>query len=137
MMGGVMDAIAQVFSYSLHLRDGHFLEGSWDDAHYTRQWNIPPELRVIVMPQTTNDPGGAGEFGVAATMAATACAYRKATGIMPTQFPINHDGPIDFEVFPTTPSIPQSPTDGLKKAGIKRPRKKKKKKKPTAKRKRS
>ena len=137
MMGGVMDAIAQVFSYSLHLKDGYFLEGSWDDAHYTRQWNTPPELQVIVMPQTTNDPGGAGEFGVAATMAATACAYRKATGIMPTQFPINHDGPIDFEVFPTIPSIPQSPTNGLKVAGLKRPRKKKKatKKKTTAKKK--
>lgn len=126
MMGGIMDAIGQVLSYSLHLKDGYFLEGSWDDAHYTRQWNTPPELQVIVMPQTTNDPGGAGEFGVAATMAATACAYRKATGTMPTQFPINHDGPIDFEAFPTIPSIPQSPTDGLKKAGLKRPRKKKK-----------
>jgi isoquinoline 1-oxidoreductase beta subunit len=139
MMGGVMDGIAQALSYSLHLKDGHFLEGSWDDAHYTRQWNIPPELTVIVMPQTTNDPGGAGEFGVAATMAATACAYRKATGKMPTEFPINHSEPLDFEPFPTIPSIPQSPTDGLKKAGLKRPRKKKKKatakKKTTAKKK--
>ena len=91
------------------------------------------------MPQTTNDPGGAGEFGVAATMAATACAYARATGTMPTEFPINHSAPIDFEVFPTIPSIPQSPTNGLKTAGLKRPRKKKKatKKKTTAKRKRS
>lgn len=138
MMGGIMDAIGQVLSYSLHLKDGYFLEGSWDDAHYTRQWNMPPELQVIVMPQTTQDPGGAGEFGVAATMAATACAYRKATGTMPTAFPINHEGPIDFELIPRTPSIPQSPTDGLKKAGIKRPRKKKrttKKRKTTAKKK--
>jgi len=138
MMGGVMDGIAQALSYSLHLKDGTFLEGSWDDAHYTRQWNMPPELQVIVMPQTTNDPGGAGEFGVAATMAATACAYRKATGKMPTEFPINHSGPIDFDVIPTSPSIPQSPTDGLKKAGLKRPRKKKatkKRRKTTAKKK--
>jgi isoquinoline 1-oxidoreductase beta subunit len=126
MMGGVMDGIAQALSYSLHLKDGYFLEGSWDDAHYTRQWNMPPELQVIVMPQTTNDPGGAGEFGVAATMAATACAYRKATGKMPTEFPINHSDPLDFEPFATIPSIPASPTDALKKAGLKRPRKKKK-----------
>jgi isoquinoline 1-oxidoreductase beta subunit len=136
MMGGIMDAIAQTLSYSLHLKDGYFQEGSWDDAHYTRQWNMPPELQVIVMPQTTNEPGGAGEFGVAATMAAVACAYRKATGKMPTEFPINHSGPLDFDVFPNIPSIPASPTDGLKKAGIKRPRKKKKatakKKKTTA-----
>jgi isoquinoline 1-oxidoreductase beta subunit len=89
------------------------------------------------MPQTTSEPGGAGEFGVAATMAAVACAYRKATGKMPTEFPINHGDALDFEPFPTFPSIPQSPTDGLKKAGVKRPRKKKKatKKKTTAKKK--
>jgi isoquinoline 1-oxidoreductase beta subunit len=138
MMGGVMDGIAQALSYSLHLKDGYFLEGSWDDAHYTRQWNMPPELQVIVMPQTTNDPGGAGEFGVAATMAATACAYRKATGTMPTEFPINHSAALDFDPFPNIPSIPASPTDGLAKAGIKRPKKRKrvtKKKKTTAKKK--
>ena len=41
MMGGIMDGIAQVLSYSLHLQDGHFLEGSWDNAYYTRQWNTP------------------------------------------------------------------------------------------------
>jgi isoquinoline 1-oxidoreductase beta subunit len=126
MMGGVMDGIANALSYSLHLKDGYFLEGSWDDAHYTRQWNMPLELRVIVMPQTTNEPGGAGEFGVAATMAAVACAYRKATGTMPTEFPINHAAALDFEVSPNIPSIPQSPTDGLKKAGLKRPRRKRK-----------
>ena len=48
-----------------------------------------------------------------------------------------HD-PLGFEVFPTTPSIPQSPTDGLRKAGITRPKKRKKttrKKKTTAKKK--
>ena len=24
---------------------GHFLEGSWDNAYYTRQWNVPLEVR--------------------------------------------------------------------------------------------
>lgn len=55
---------------------------------------------------------------------------------MPTEFPINHSDPLGFEVFPTTPSIPKSPTDGLRKAGITRPKKRKKttrKKKTTAK----
>src|SRR3954453_2352014 len=42
IMGGAMDGIAQALSYGLHLSDGYFLEGSWDDAHYTRQWNTPP-----------------------------------------------------------------------------------------------
>jgi isoquinoline 1-oxidoreductase beta subunit len=113
MMGGIMDGIAQALTYSLHLKDGHYLEGSWDDAHYTRQWNTPPDVNVIVMPPTTGEPGGAGEFGVAATMAATANAYGRATGQYPTSFPINHHEPLTFTPFPTVPPIPQSPTDGL------------------------
>jgi isoquinoline 1-oxidoreductase beta subunit len=117
MMGGVMDGIAQTLTYSLHLKDGHFLEGSWDDAFYTRQWNVPPKIEVVVMAPTTGDPGGAGEFGVAASMAATACAYGRATGTLPTSFPINHGrANLGFKPFPTVPPIPESPTDGLKKA---------------------
>jgi isoquinoline 1-oxidoreductase beta subunit len=114
MMGGIMDGIAQALSYSLHLQDGYFLEGSWDNAYYTRQWNTPVEVDVIVMPPTGDSPGGAGEFGVAASMAATACAYGRATGTMPTSFPINHDLPLGFTPYPTVPPVPESPTDGLK-----------------------
>jgi isoquinoline 1-oxidoreductase beta subunit len=113
MMGGIMDGIAQALSYSLHFKDGYFLEGSWDNAWYTRQWNSPPDVEVIVMPPTTGDPGGAGEFGVAASMAAVACAYARATGNVPTTFPINHNGPLGFTPLPTIPPLPQSPTDGL------------------------
>ena len=39
------------------------------------------------MPPTADQPGGAGELGVAATMAAVACAYARATGTMPTELP--------------------------------------------------
>jgi isoquinoline 1-oxidoreductase beta subunit len=113
MMGGIMDGLGQVLSYGLHLEKGAYLEGSWDNAFYTRQWNVPPEVDVIVMPTTTGTPGGAGEFGVGTSMAAVACAYGRATGKMPTSFPINHDGPLGFVPYPTVPPIPQSPTDGL------------------------
>ncbi|GGO44759.1 isoquinoline 1-oxidoreductase subunit beta [Streptomyces daqingensis] len=113
MMGGIMDGIAHALTSSLHLKDGHFLEGSWDNYFYTRQWNVPPELDVIVMPPTTGKPGGAGELGVAAAMAAVACAYGRATGRMPTEFPVGHSGDLGFEPLPTVPPIPQSPTDGL------------------------
>jgi isoquinoline 1-oxidoreductase beta subunit len=116
MMSGIMDGIGQALSYSLHLQDGYFLEGSWDNAHYTRQWNTPPEVEVIVMPPTTDTPGGAGEFAVPTSMAAVACAYARATGKLPTYFPINHFD-VDFTVLPTVPPIPQSPTDGLTKSG--------------------
>jgi len=116
MMGGCMDGIAQALSYSLHLENGYYLEGSWDQAHYTRQWNTPPEVNVIVMPASSDSPGGAGEFGVAASMAATACAYARATGNLPTYFPINHFD-VDFTPLPTVPSIAESPTDGLHHSG--------------------
>jgi isoquinoline 1-oxidoreductase subunit beta len=113
MQGGIMDGIALALTSSLHLRDGYFLEGSWDNYFYTRQWNVPPDVEVIVMPDTTGEPGGAGEFGVASTFAAVACGYRRATGTTPTEFPINHTGPLAFRPKPTVPPIPQSPTNGL------------------------
>jgi isoquinoline 1-oxidoreductase beta subunit len=112
MMGGIMDGIGEVLTSSLHLKDGNFLEGSWDEYFYTRQWNTPPELEIIVMPPTTGHPGGAGEFGVAAAKAATASALTAATGTMPTRFPVNHDT-LSFEPMPFVPSIPPSPIDGL------------------------
>ncbi|MEU1899586.1 molybdopterin cofactor-binding domain-containing protein [Nocardiopsis dassonvillei] len=111
MQGGVMDGIALALTSGLHLRDGHFLEASWDNDFYTRQWNVPPEFEVIVMPGT-GEPGGAGELAVAPAQAAVACAYARATGTMPTTFPINH-GVLSFEPVPTVPPIPAPPADGL------------------------
>ena len=54
-----------------------------------------------------------GEAGVAASVAAVACAYARATGRVPTKFPINHDDPLAFEVKSFVPPVPASPTDGL------------------------
>lgn len=114
LLGGVMDGIAHTLTTSLHLKDGHFLEGSWDNYFYTRQWNVPPRVDIVIMPTTTGKPSGAGELGVAAAKAAVACAYARATGTVPTSFPISHNDPdLGFEPLPTTPPIPQSPTDGL------------------------
>jgi isoquinoline 1-oxidoreductase beta subunit len=113
MMGGIMDGIAKALTFSLHIDNGIPLEGSWDHAYYTRQWNVPFELKIIVMPPTTGKPGGAGEFGVAPSMAAVACAYARATRTLPTTFPINHNLPLGFTPLPTIPPLPQEPTDGL------------------------
>jgi isoquinoline 1-oxidoreductase beta subunit len=113
MIGGISDGIAHALTSSLHFKDGIPLEGSWDNYWYTRQWNVPHDVQVIIMPANSKSPGGAGEFGVAATYAAVASAYGRATGRMPTSFPINHDKPLGFDPLPTVPSIPQSPTDGL------------------------
>jgi isoquinoline 1-oxidoreductase beta subunit len=114
MQGGVMDGIALALTSSMHLRDGHFLEASWDNYFYTRQWNVPPKVEVVVMPSDSGQPGGAGEAGVAATFAAVACAYARATGTVPKHFPINHREPLAFKPKPFVPPVPQSPTNGLK-----------------------
>ncbi|MGZ4463954.1 MAG: molybdopterin cofactor-binding domain-containing protein [Nocardioides sp.] len=115
MQGGINDGIALALTSSLHLRDGHFLEASWDNYFYTRQWNTPPEVEVHLMPSDSGQPGGAGEAGVAATFAAVACAYARATGRVPAYFPVNHLDPLHFRPKPVVPPIPQSPTNGLKK----------------------
>ncbi|WP_242652836.1 molybdopterin cofactor-binding domain-containing protein [Intrasporangium flavum] len=112
MMGGVSDGIALALTSSNHLQDGHFLEASWDNYFYTRQWNVPPSFECIVMPSDAQLPGGAGEAGVAATVAATACAYARATGTVPTRFPINHST-VSFTPKTFVPPVPASPTDGL------------------------
>jgi isoquinoline 1-oxidoreductase beta subunit len=114
MMGGMMDGLGLALTFSVHIRDGYALEGSWADAFYTRQWNVPFDLQVIVLPATTGDPGGAGELAVAPSFAAVACAYARATGKLPTAFPINHNrADLGFEPFPTVPPVPAEPVDGL------------------------
>ncbi len=113
MMGGFSDGMAMILTSSVHLRDGHFLEASWDNYFYTRQWNVPPEFEVVVVDSDTEQPGGAGEAGVAASAAAVACAYTRATGTLPTRFPINHDAPLAFTPKSFVPPVPESPTDGL------------------------
>jgi isoquinoline 1-oxidoreductase subunit beta len=113
MMGGINDAIALILTSSLHLRDGAFLEASWDNYFYTRQWNTPPEMDIHIVDSGAPEPGGIGEFGVAATCGAVATAYRRATGTTPEYFPINHKDPLPFEPYPTVPPIPPSPTNGL------------------------
>jgi isoquinoline 1-oxidoreductase beta subunit len=112
MIGGVQDGIALALTSSLHIADGIPLEGSWDNYFYTREWNTPLDVEVIVMPDTSDSPSGAGELGVAPTMAAVACAYARATGTLPTRFPINY-GTLGFTPLPLEPSTPQSPTNGL------------------------
>ncbi|MDN4160738.1 molybdopterin cofactor-binding domain-containing protein [Nocardioides abyssi] len=115
MQGGFMDGLAMTLSASSHLRDGRFLEGSWDNYFYTRQWNVPPEgVEVHILESDSDTPGGIGEASVGSSAAAVACAYARATGTLPTRFPINH-GQVRFKPKSFVPSMPASPTNGLKK----------------------
>lgn len=113
MQGGFMDGLALTLTSSCHLEDGRFLEASWDNYFYTRQWNVPQEMEVIVMDPDVDQPGGAGEAAVGSSAAAVACAYARATGEVPTRFPINHDT-VSFRPKSFIPPVPKSPTNGLK-----------------------
>ncbi|MBS45477.1 MAG: isoquinoline 1-oxidoreductase [Nocardioides sp.] len=113
MQGGFMDGLALTLTSSCHLEDGHFLEASWDNYFYTRQWNVPPEVEVHVVESDSEQPGGVGEAAVGSSAAAVACAYVRATKKMPAYFPINH-AELSFEPKSFVPPVPASPTDGLK-----------------------
>ncbi len=113
MQGGFMDGMALTLTSSCHLRNGRFLEASWDNYFYTRQWNVPTSIDVHIMDPGVEQPGGAGEAGVPASAAAVACAYARAVGKVPTAFPINH-GKISFKPKTFVPPVPKSPTNGLK-----------------------
>ena len=115
MMGGIMDGIAQALTYSLHLKDGHFLEGSWDNAYYTREWNTPFEVEVIVMPPTTGDPGRRGRARRRRRRWRRSRARtRGPPASCRPSFPINHNLPLGFTpLSDRARRFPQSPTDGL------------------------
>ncbi len=107
MMGGIMDGIAQALTSSLHLATGIFLEGSWDNYFYTRQWNTPLDLQVIVMPPTTE------HARAARASSASRRAWRRSRAptrgppaTLPTIFPINHDQPLGFTPLPTDSADP-------------------------------
>jgi isoquinoline 1-oxidoreductase beta subunit len=98
LLGGLTDAISTVLKAGLHFDDGLPLESSYSDFRYARQSDSPLDVQLIVMPANREQPGGAGELGVAAAAGAVANAYARATGRKPRRFPIIHD--VDFEPSP-------------------------------------
>ncbi|MFC7306514.1 molybdopterin cofactor-binding domain-containing protein [Streptomyces monticola] len=97
MLGGLTDAISTALRAGLHFDKGLPLEGSYSQFHYARQKNSPTDVRIHVI-ESGGDPGGVGELGVPAAVAAIGNAYARATGTRPRSFPVNFD--IDFEPFP-------------------------------------
>jgi isoquinoline 1-oxidoreductase subunit beta len=87
-----------VLRAGLHFDDGLPLESSYSDFHYARQSDSPIDVQLIIMAANREQPGGAGELGVAAAAGAVANAYARATGRKPRSFPIIHD--VDFEPSP-------------------------------------
>ena len=107
IMGGVMDGIANALTYSLHLEDGHFLEAQLGQrALHAPVERARPRSRSSSCRRRRASPAAWASSASAPSMAADACAYARATGKMPTEFPINHHEPLGFEPFPTVPPIP-------------------------------
>ena len=108
IQGGFLDGVAYALTASLHLVDGHFLEASWDNYAYTRQWNVPTsKLEIHILPADPMEkPCGQGETAVPVSRAATACAYVAATGHNPSTWPVAHNQPLHFKPYPTVPPLP-------------------------------
>ncbi|WP_231626602.1 molybdopterin cofactor-binding domain-containing protein [Streptomyces apocyni] len=99
MQGGLTDAVATALRAGLHIDRGLPLEGSYSQFHYARQADSPTDVRVHVLESDPGaEPGGVGELGVPAAVAAIGNAYARATGSRPRGFPV--DFAIDFEPFP-------------------------------------
>ncbi|MDI3423323.1 xanthine dehydrogenase family protein molybdopterin-binding subunit [Streptomyces luteolus] len=97
MLGGLTDGIATALRAGLHFDKGLPLEGSYSQFHYARQKDSPPDVTVHVI-DSDAEPGGVGELGVPAAVAAVGNAYARATGTRVRSFPILFD--VDFEPFP-------------------------------------
>jgi isoquinoline 1-oxidoreductase beta subunit len=88
-LGGLSDAISVVFSAGNPMRDGLPVPDGWDAFGLARQGQYPPDVQVFVMPRDGDQPAGIGESGVPNTAGAIANAYIRATGKVPSSFPIN------------------------------------------------
>ncbi|HET9731969.1 MAG TPA: molybdopterin cofactor-binding domain-containing protein [Acidimicrobiales bacterium] len=88
-LGGLSDAIGLVFTAGNPISNGLPVPDGWDQFGVTRQGQYPPEVQVFVVPRDGDNPAGIGESGVPNTAGAIANAYIRATGRMPTSFPIN------------------------------------------------
>lgn len=97
LLGGLTDAISTTLRAGLHIDKGLALEGSYSQFHYARQKDIPREVKIHIMPATSDTPGGGGELGLPAAVGAVANAFARATGTKPRSFPLIF--PVDFTPF--------------------------------------
>ncbi|MCK4176741.1 molybdopterin cofactor-binding domain-containing protein [Aciditerrimonas ferrireducens] len=88
MLGGLTDGISLVLQMGNHVEAGLPVESGWGHFKFIRQDQAPREVTVVVMPRSTDRPGGAGELAVPAAVGAVANAWARATGTVPTSFPI-------------------------------------------------
>jgi isoquinoline 1-oxidoreductase beta subunit len=87
LQGALVDALSVVLQAGVHIDGGAVRESSYTDYRYGRMRHSPIAVEVHLLPPT-GEPGGGGELGIPAACAAVANAYARATGTLPTRFPI-------------------------------------------------
>jgi isoquinoline 1-oxidoreductase beta subunit len=92
LFGQAMDGFALVFRAGLHVDNGATRESNFHDYKWSRMFDSPSEMSVHILPNSNIIPGGIGELGVAASAAAAANAWARATGKKPRNFPLNEYG---------------------------------------------
>jgi isoquinoline 1-oxidoreductase subunit beta len=85
--GGVIFGLTAALWGRITIRNGRVVEGNFDTYRVMRI-NEAPRIDVHVV-ESGEDPGGVGEPGTAAAIAAVANAVAAATGRRPTSLPLN------------------------------------------------
>ncbi|ATB41487.1 ioquinoline 1-oxidoreductase subunit beta [Cystobacter fuscus] len=91
LQGATVDAFSTTLSAGLHLDAGAVREGSYADYKWLRMRDTPADIRVHLV-RSDERVGGVGELGYPTAAAALSNALARATGVMPTRFPILDSG---------------------------------------------
>ncbi|AGC43312.1 isoquinoline 1-oxidoreductase subunit beta [Myxococcus stipitatus DSM 14675] len=91
LQGAAVDAMSTTLSAGIHIDSGAVREGSFADYHWLRMKHVPADIQVHLV-RSDDRVGGVGELGYPSAAAALSNALARATGTMPTRFPILDKG---------------------------------------------
>ncbi|MFP2929449.1 molybdopterin cofactor-binding domain-containing protein [Pyxidicoccus sp. 3LG] len=91
LQGSAIDAFSTTLSAGLHIDHGAVREGSFADYRWLRMKHAPKEIQVHLV-RSDDRIGGVGELGYPSAAAALSNAIARASGTMPTRFPLLNAG---------------------------------------------
>jgi isoquinoline 1-oxidoreductase beta subunit len=91
LQGAAVDAMSTTLSAGIHIDAGAVREGSFADYSWLRMRHTPATIQVHLV-RSDDRVGGVGELGYPSAAAALANAIARASGTMPTRFPILQAG---------------------------------------------
>ncbi|MCP3144907.1 molybdopterin-dependent oxidoreductase [Pyxidicoccus sp. QH1ED-7-1] len=87
LQGAAIDAFSTTLSAGIHIDQGAVREGSFADYRWLRMKHSPAEIQVHLV-RSDDRVGGVGELGYPSAAAALSNAIARASGTMPTRFPL-------------------------------------------------